>query len=523
MACLKLAAFIPHHHGCHRNGDTWRRDEVGTVGCGTEVDRRGFVQWQKKHVVGIAKCNSGNVVGLRRTRNSFRCEVGGGVEETKKTRILIAGGGIAGLVVAIAAKKKGFDVKVFERDMSAVRGEGRHRGPIQLQSNALAVLESIDEEVTERIMDASCITGNRINGLVDGISGCWYVKYDLFTPAAQRGLPATRVISRIALQDILVHAVGSKNIFNNCNVVDFKDEARKVAVILEDGREFEGDVLVGADGIWSKVREKLFGWQEASYSNYTCYSGIADFVPPDINSVGYRVFLGHKKYFVSSDVGHGKMQWYAFHHEPAGNIDPPAGKKKRILELFGNWCHEVVDLLLATPESVILRRDIYDRDMIHSWSQGCVTLIGDAAHPMQPNLGQGGCMAIEDSYQLVVELEKASKVRWKDGTNDEIASALLRYERKRISRVSAMHAMSRMAARMVSSYQPYLARQQRRVPFMSKPWMRQPLIAMVQLFISCGMKMLTYWILTGSSSELADHVRKCRLSDNRRTSCKIAT
>ncbi|KAF3776985.1 Zeaxanthin epoxidase [Nymphaea thermarum] len=476
MACLKLAAFIPHHHGCHRNGDTWRRDEVGTAGCGTEVDGRGFVQRQNKYVVGIAKCNRGNVVGLRQTRNSFRCEVGGGAEETKKTRILIAGGGIAGLVVAMAAKKKGFDVKVFERDMSAVRGEGRHRGPIQLQSNALAVLESIDEEVTERIMDASCITGNRINGLVDGIS------------AAQRGLPATRVISRIALQDILVHAVGSKNIFNNCNVVDFKDEARKVAVILEDGREFEGDVLVGADGIWSKVREKLFGWQEASYSNYTCYSGIADFVPPDINSVGYRVFLGHKKYFVSSDVGHGKMQWYAFHHEPAGNIDPPAGtfvylknvstvetllflspyskfiQKKRILELFGNWCHEVVDLLLATPESVIQRRDIYDRDMIHSWSQGCVTLIGDAAHPMQPNLGQGGCMAIEDSYRLVVELEKASKVRQKEGTNVEIASALLRYERKRISRVSAVHAMSRMAARMVSSYQPYLARQQMPVP-----------------------------------------------------------
>jgi zeaxanthin epoxidase len=75
--------------------------------------------------------------------------------------------------VLVAAKRKGFDVVVLERDVSAVRGEGRYRGPIQLQSNALAAVEAIDTAAADEVMDAGCVTGDRINGIVDGISGSW--------------------------------------------------------------------------------------------------------------------------------------------------------------------------------------------------------------------------------------------------------------------------------------------------------------------------------------------------------------
>ena len=68
----------------------------------------------------------------------------------------------------------------------------------------------------------------------------------------------------------------------------------------------------------AQVRKQLVGDRKPSYSQYTCYTGIADFTPPDIDTVGYRVFLGNGRYFVSSDVGGGKMQWYGFHKEPAG-------------------------------------------------------------------------------------------------------------------------------------------------------------------------------------------------------------
>lgn len=90
--------------------------------------------------------------------------------------MLVAGEGIRGLVLALAARRKDFEVAVFERDSSAVRREGRYICPIQKQSNALAALEAIDMEVAEDVMKASCITSHRINGLVDGISG-YLVRY----------------------------------------------------------------------------------------------------------------------------------------------------------------------------------------------------------------------------------------------------------------------------------------------------------------------------------------------------------
>ena len=109
-----------------------------------------------------------------------RCEGGNDLksnekngEGRKRPSILIAGGGIAGLVLALGAKNRGFEVKVFEKGLSAVRGEGRERGPIQLSSSALAVLQAIDENAAQQIIKAGHVTGNRINGFADGVSGEW--------------------------------------------------------------------------------------------------------------------------------------------------------------------------------------------------------------------------------------------------------------------------------------------------------------------------------------------------------------
>ncbi|XP_006842967.2 zeaxanthin epoxidase, chloroplastic isoform X2 [Amborella trichopoda] len=431
----------------------------------------------------------------------------------KKLRILIAGGGIGGLVLALAARRKGFDVVVFERDVSAIRGEGQYRGPIQIQSNALAALEAIDMEVAEDIMDVGCITGDRINGLVDGISGAWYVKFDTYTPAVERGLPVTRVISRMTLQQILAHAVGEDVIFNNSNVVDFKDDGTKVTVVLENGEQHKGDLLVGADGIGSKVRKCLFGPKEAMYSGYTCYTGIADFVPPDIESVGYRVFLGHKQYFVSSDVGAGKMQWYAFYKEPPGGVDAPNGKKKRLLGIFGNWCDKVVDLILATDEEMILRRDIYDRLPIFTWGKGRVTLLGDSVHAMQPNLGQGGCMAIEDGYQLALELERAWKESADSGKPIDITSSIKRYEKERRVRVAVIYGLARMAAIMASTYKPYLGVGLGPLSFLTKFRIPHPGRVGGRFVFKLVMPLMLNWVLGGNSSKLEGRSLSCRISD----------
>uniref|UniRef100_A0A5B7BLU0 Zeaxanthin epoxidase, chloroplastic n=1 Tax=Davidia involucrata TaxID=16924 RepID=A0A5B7BLU0_DAVIN len=443
---------------------------------------------------------------------------GAGIDENstpprKKLRILVAGGGIGGLVFALAAKRKGFDVVVFEKDLSAIRGEGQYRGPIQIQSNALAALEAIDLEVADEVMRAGCITGDRINGLVDGISGTWYIKFDTFTPAAERGLPVTRVISRMTLQQILARAVGEDVIINDSNVVNFEDNGDKVTVILENGQRYEGDLLVGADGIWSKVRKNLFGPKEATYSGYTCYTGIADFVPADIETVGYRVFLGHKQYFVSSDVGAGKMQWYAFHKEPPGGADGPNGKKERLLKIFEGWCDNVIDLLLATDEDAILRRDIYDRAPIFTWGRGRVTLLGDSVHAMQPNLGQGGCMAIEDGFQLALELDKAWRQSTESGSPIDIVSSLKSYERARKLRVAIIHGLARMAAIMASTYKPYLGVGLGPLEFLTKFRIPHPGRVGGRFFIDIGMPLMLSWVLGGNGSKLEGRSLCCRLSD----------
>ncbi|XP_022743575.1 uncharacterized protein LOC111294501 isoform X2 [Durio zibethinus] len=91
------------------------------------------------------------------------------------------------------------------------------------------------------------------------------------------------------------------------------------------------------------------------------------------------------------DVGAGKMQWYAFHKEPTGDVD----SNERLLKIFKGWCDNVIGLLLATDEDSILRGDIYDRTLSLTCGRGRVTLLGDSIHAMQPNMGQRGCMAFK--------------------------------------------------------------------------------------------------------------------------------
>nr|AMJ39490.1 zeaxanthin epoxidase 2 [Bixa orellana] len=436
---------------------------------------------------------------------------GGDGAERKWLRILVAGGGIGGLIFALAAKRKGFDVLVFEKEHSAIRGEGESRGPIQIQSNALAALEAIDLQVANQIMEAGYITGDRVNGLVDGISGSWFLKLDTFTPAVEEGLPLTRVINRITLQGIVACALGEDVILSDSKVVDFEDDGCKVNVKLENGNRYEGDLLVGADGIWSKVREKLLGPEEALYSGFTCYSGVVNFVPADIESVAYRIFLGQNQYFVVTDAGAGMMQWYAFHKEPLGGVDGPQGKKQRLLNMFEGWCDNVMDLILATDEDEIFRRDICDRTPTGNWGRGRVTLLGDAIHAMQPNLGQGGCMAIEDSYQLAMELDKAWKQSVESGIPIDVVASLKSYETARKKRVNIIHSMSRTASKMTSSYKAYIDIGLGPLPIKFR--VRNPKNVFLTFALRFTMPFVFSWILSGYSTTLEERALCCRLSD----------
>lgn len=476
----------------------------------------------------------GNRIGMAHTGSCdfIRCQAASVSSETSTAdkrsqrdplKVVIVGAGIGGLVLAIGLLKKGFEVVVLERDLTAIRGEGKYRGPIQIQSNALAALEALDEEVAQEVLDTGCITGDRINGLCDGVTGEWYCKFDTFHPAVDKGLPVTRVISRHTLQQVLAKKVcelgGDEIIQNDVCVVDYENvedpsSGVKVArVITNDGQVITGDVVVGADGIRSKIREKMVGESPPTYSEYTCYTGISDFTPADIDIVGYRVFLGNQQYFVSSDVGGGKMQWYAFHREPPGGMDEPGQRKKRLMEIFGHWSDMVTDLILATPEEDVLRRDIYDRIPIFKWVEGRVVLLGDSAHAMQPNLGQGGCMAIEDAFQLTNDLSEEFERSIVNSREPDIDRVLNSYFSKRVLRAAAIHGMARMAAMMASTYKAYLGEGLGPLESMTSLKIPHPGRVSGQVVLKLTMPLVLDWVLGGYRDSLTGRKNCCNLDD----------
>ena len=128
--------------------------------------------------------------------------------DATKPKVLVAGGGIAGLVAAAACRRKGMEVRVFEK----VKKYEPFGGPIQLQCNAQGALDSIDPAMAEAVTAKGTITGDRVNGLLDGVSGEWFYRFDTRKPCHDNGLPLTLVLSRFELLDILSNGVGAENI-----------------------------------------------------------------------------------------------------------------------------------------------------------------------------------------------------------------------------------------------------------------------------------------------------------------------
>lgn len=372
--------------------------------------------------------------------------------------VVIAGGGIGGLCTALVLDKIGYDVRVFEKT-SQYRPFG---GPIQIASNAAECLRRIDEDVYKEILECATIIGERKNGLKDGLSDEWFATFDLDSPARRRGQVSSVVIDRPVLQDILLKRVG-RCVTKGAEVIGSNQVGERVHVQLSTGETVEGDMLVGSDGINSRVRD-LFdpSRREPSWSGYTCVAGMAYCVPDDIAEVGYKVWVGSKKYFVSVDVGGGRIQWYAFMNIPPGTLqgEIPPGEMLGWLQSgeFADWTSDVQLLLENSPEDEVEQRDLYDRPPDLQWSQGRVCLLGDAAHPMMPNLGQGGGMAIEDALVLSQEI-----VRLNEDSGDlsgtprkRLPLALRRYNQNRVVRAAAVQGLSRVSSAFLFQYQPPL-------------------------------------------------------------------
>lgn len=366
-------------------------------------------------------------------------------------KVIIAGAGVGGLALANSlTKNPNMEVVVLERTDEFKR----FGGPIQLASNALKILDEMDKNVYNSIMDKFTYTGDKENGIKDGIRTEWYAKFDLASPAKVRGMPYTGVIERPDLQDIYLKSLPKGTVRNGDGVVTYTTDSKtgRVTAELDSGATVTGDVLIGADGIWSAVRSKMHGTPSkgdnsgAAYSGYTVFAGELDYASPDNGDVGYKVYIGPQQYFVITDIGNGRYQWYAFLARAPGSVnDPkPEGSSKYLQDLFEVWSPEIHAILTVTKEDEIQQRDLYDRppSILKPWTKDHVALLGDGIHAMMPNLGQGGCQAIEDSFVIAQELESAN-------SRNEVTQKLESYARRRQIRSAAVQGLSRFASDII--------------------------------------------------------------------------
>lgn len=344
----------------------------------------------------------------------------------KTHHVIIVGGGIGGLTAAIALAQRGHTVDVLER-----AGELRPLGAgLTLQINAVKALSRLG------LLQAIMAAGQVMKGAsLLTWTGEVISQTDLERLAASIGAPSVG-IHRAVLQQTLIDALGSARLHLGVEVRGFIQDEKSVTLILGDGSTRSADVVIGADGIHSALRAQLHGKCEPEYAGYTCWRGVcenAGIVEPTCVSESW----GDAQRFGLVPIGQGRLYWFAVADAPPGEHDG-LDVKAELQKRFAGWHAAVERTIEATPKDAIFRNDIADRPTLHPWGQGRVTLLGDAAHPMTPNLGQGACMAIEDAVVLASALHELS----------DPAAALRLYEARRQERTDTVVNTARRFGRM---------------------------------------------------------------------------
>lgn len=365
-------------------------------------------------------------------------------------RAVVIGGGIGGLTAGSALSQAGWDVVVCER-APEIREVG---AGITLWANAVKVLRKLG------VGDALAAVSHPLQtSALRTWRGKLLARTDFVRMHERLGVPSVGV-HRADLQAVLADALGRDRIRLGMECVGYTQDAAGATARFADGREERGDVLIGADGIRSAVRGQLLGDEPLRYAGYTAWRGVGQIDRPEV-PLGVTVLaMGRGSQVGMLPIGRARTYWFATANVPAGEADPPGGHKAALLARFGDWYPPFPAAVEATPEEAIIRNDILDRPPVKRWSDGRATLLGDAAHPTTPNLGQGACQAIESAFVLAKHLAGAT----------DVPAALRAYEQARFERTAFITNRS-WALGKVFAYESWWANRLRDLFFRGFGWL----------------------------------------------------
>lgn len=351
--------------------------------------------------------------------------------------IVVVGAGIGGLSVAAALERVGCEVVVLERRTTIAEvGAG-----ISLWPSTLAALDVLG--VGDQVRAAG---GAVASGGVRRPDGTWLTRVYSGLAEARMGEPMIALL-RADLIATLAAQLESTTLRVSATVDDFELRGDHVRVLLSDGTFVTCGGLIGADGITSTIARTLHFDLRPHYAGYTAWRGIADL------AIGDHVpseTWGPGGEFGFIPLGDERMYWFATQNTSEGGRNTE-GELDYLKVRFAKWHQPIPSILATSRPELVLRHDIYDRAELRHWSNGPVTLIGDAAHPMRPHLGQGGCQAIEDAVVLADALTEFS----------EPSVAFQAYEAARRRRTSQIVAASRSLGRVIQSQHRFAIHVQR--------------------------------------------------------------
>jgi 2-polyprenyl-6-methoxyphenol hydroxylase-like FAD-dependent oxidoreductase len=324
-------------------------------------------------------------------------------------QIAIIGGGIGGLTAALALQQAGFEAEVFEQ-APVLLNVG---SAIAIWSNAVRVLDRL--QLTERILEKA--------GVIDELR--WLDQNGfLINQVSIKSTPPSIALHRADLQHTLERTLPPQSFHLGHTLASHMQHADKMIATFTNGRSVEADFLIAADGIHSRVRAQFINDGNPINRGYTIWRGICDTCTSPLPPATAAEMHGRGRRFGLGPVGLGRVGWWA-----TCNTD----KTDDLSDLFRDWYAPVVELIEATPPASLLKSPAVDRLATNNWGSGRMTLIGDAIHPTTPNLGQGGCLAMEDALILARCFEKYGPTE----------QALRIYEQLRQQRTSNLTAYSR--------------------------------------------------------------------------------